>query len=188
MSDIQHDWIKEQVGDLQNKSPDNKDSWISNALKGKKSIVNAQDVFVIQSALKSLWHDPWKVDGVYKEKWKNISKTIDAVKDFQNKNWLTVDWQVWPETIAKLLEKLGTPAVPVDAARPAVPVDAARPAVPVDAARPAVPVDAARPAVPVDAARPAVPVDAARPAVPVDAARPAVPVDAAPSTVGRSDR
>ena len=54
MSDIQHDWVREQVGNLQNKSPDNKDEWIGNALKGKKGIVNAQDVFVIQSALKAL--------------------------------------------------------------------------------------------------------------------------------------
>lgn len=109
MSDISYDWAEEQVGDLQDKSPDNKDAWISNALKGKNRIVNARDVFVIQSALKSLWYDPGKIDGVYREKWRNTSYTITAVRDFQAENWLAVDGQVWPKTIAKLIEKLGTP-------------------------------------------------------------------------------
>ena len=68
MSDIQHDWVRSQVGNLQDKSPDNKDAWITNALKNKKSITNAQDVFIVQNALKVLGFDPGKLDGVYKNK------------------------------------------------------------------------------------------------------------------------
>jgi hypothetical protein len=46
--------LNEQVGNLQNTAPDNKDAWIITALIEKKGIVNAQDVFLLQSALQSL--------------------------------------------------------------------------------------------------------------------------------------
>lgn len=35
------------------------------------------------------------------EKWV-WEKTIDAIKKFQEKNWLTIDWLIWKKTIAKM--------------------------------------------------------------------------------------
>ncbi len=57
MSEIRHDWVKTQVGEYIDKSVDNEDGWIIKALaeiQKKGKITNAQDVFVIQNALKGL--------------------------------------------------------------------------------------------------------------------------------------
>ncbi len=54
MSDIQHEWVKNQVGNLKDKDPKGENKWITDSLKDKKGIANAQDVFVVQSALNAL--------------------------------------------------------------------------------------------------------------------------------------
>jgi peptidoglycan hydrolase-like protein with peptidoglycan-binding domain len=108
MAEIQHDWVRQQVWDLADKTPNNENQWITNALKGKTRITNAQDVFLVQSALSSLGYTVGAIDGVYKDKSATTSKTIEAVKKFQIDNGLVDDGQVWPLTFAKLTEKIST--------------------------------------------------------------------------------
>ena len=57
MSEIRHDWVKTQVGEYIDKPSNNENEWITKALveiQKKGKITNAQDVFVIQNALKGL--------------------------------------------------------------------------------------------------------------------------------------
>ncbi len=57
MSEIRHDWVKAQVGEYIDKPANNENEWITKALveiQKKGKITNAQDVFVIQNALKGL--------------------------------------------------------------------------------------------------------------------------------------
>lgn len=106
MSEIQHRWVKEQVGDLTNPEKQ-KDAWISKwieAIHAKGKIVNAQDVFVVQNALKTLWHDPGKLDGVYKAHDQSESHTMRAAKSFQKASGLVEDGWVGPKTLAKMVE------------------------------------------------------------------------------------
>jgi len=114
MSDRQHGWLNEQVGNLQNTAPDNKDAWIITALIEKKGIVNAQDVFLLQSALQSLWYYDGKVNGAFSSLSQNssgeVSNLTDAIRNFQINNNLPPNGHVWPETIAMLIKKLSTPA------------------------------------------------------------------------------
>ena len=58
----------------------------------------------VQYLLNKLWYDCGKVDGILVTKWKNTSKTMEAVKRFQENNWLAVDGLPGPNTIKKLLE------------------------------------------------------------------------------------
>ena len=110
MSEIKYDWVKKQVWEIADKKPDSKDAWMTKALTGKTSISNAQDVFVVQSALVSLWYKPWKIDGIFRtpaqqKSWVD-SNTMKAVREFQRNNKLNPDGQVWEKTIAKLIDQL----------------------------------------------------------------------------------
>lgn len=113
MSEIRYSWVEEQVWALKDKTPNDR-SWISNSLTQmrNKTITNAQDVFVVQNALKSLGYNPGKLDGVYRNADKKYnSETMMAVREFQKDNNIQVDGQAGPETIGKLLEKLWTNTV-----------------------------------------------------------------------------
>ena len=65
---------------------------------GKKPMAQVKDV---QTALSRLGHDPDGLDGKYGP------GTFKAVQEFQKANGLTVDGQVGPNTIKKMIEKLG---------------------------------------------------------------------------------
>jgi len=70
---------------------------------GKKPMAQVKDV---QTALSRLGHDPNGLDGKYGP------GTFKAVQEFQKANGLTVDGQVGPNTIKKMIEKLGGAAAP----------------------------------------------------------------------------
>ena len=75
---------------------------------GKQPMDKVKDV---QLALSRLGHDPNGIDGKYGP------GTFKAVQEFQKANGLTVDGQVGPNTIKKMIEKLGG-AAPAAAAAP----------------------------------------------------------------------
>jgi len=52
----------------------------------------------IQKRLLSKNYDSWVIDGIY---WQT---TTEAVKSFQEKNWLEIDWLAGQETLRKLFE------------------------------------------------------------------------------------
>jgi hypothetical protein len=67
---------------------------------------NAEDILAIQEWLHQLGYAPGALDGVFKEKNAITLHTIEALRDFQKKNGLTVDWQPWKQTLAKMLDVL----------------------------------------------------------------------------------
>ena len=58
-----------------------------------------EEVKQIQTKLKNWGYYKGNIDGIYG------SKTVKAVKDFQNKNGLEVDGNIGPITLAKMEEK-----------------------------------------------------------------------------------
>lgn len=69
--------------------------------KDSKKIIEA-----VQVLLKDRWYNIWNIDGVLKEKSSLTSRTMEAIRKFQEYAWIyPADGLPWPKTIEKLLEE-----------------------------------------------------------------------------------
>ena len=88
------DWTlksrKEMMDDMQR---ENRESW-------QDFRVSTPWIMAVQIVLEYLQYDIGAID------WNKWNTTIAAIKSFQRENWLTVDWDAGPATIAALLAKL----------------------------------------------------------------------------------
>ncbi len=108
------DWARKELESLKEEILNKKiwEVWNTEVISNLQNlewskINNAKDTLFVQIALSKLGYNVGVIDGIITNHGKKTSRTIEAIKLFQGKNWLKPDGIVGENTLGKMIEKLG---------------------------------------------------------------------------------